>query len=97
MKRRNYVMLGIGVAGAMGIKTLLADEDKKDRILGRFEGVKEKAVSWWNRNKLEDCADTLEKAGHPDPHDIPDNKMVDEGAQYSVQYYSQKKIDEKDL
>ena len=28
-------------------------------------------------------------AGHPDPHDIQDNKMVDEGAMTSVQYYNE--------
>ena len=31
----------------------------------------------------------LTAAGHPDPHDIPDNKMVDEGAMTSVQYYNE--------
>ncbi|MBY0123386.1 hypothetical protein [Bacillus sp. S/N-304-OC-R1] len=32
----------------------------------------------------------VEKAGNPHPQDIEDNKMVDEGAVYSVQYYNQK-------
>lgn len=32
----------------------------------------------------------VEKAGNPHPHDIEDNKMVDEGAIYSVNYYNQK-------
>ena len=30
-----------------------------------------------------------EKLGHPDPHNIEDNKMVDEGAMYSVNYYNE--------
>lgn len=33
----------------------------------------------------------VEKGGHPDPHDIGDNKMVGEGAMYSVRYYNEKK------
>ncbi|WP_368929709.1 hypothetical protein [Bacillus pumilus] len=30
-----------------------------------------------------------EKAGHPDPLDIQDNKMVDEGAMTSVHYFNE--------
>jgi len=30
----------------------------------------------------------MQKAGHPDPHDIEDARMVGEGAQYSVDYYN---------
>lgn len=37
----------------------------------------------------------IEKAGNPDPHDIEDNKMVDEGSQYAVQYHDEKKDDSK--
>ncbi|RCK09633.1 hypothetical protein DT075_35985 [Bacillus licheniformis] len=33
----------------------------------------------------------VEKAGHPSPHDIEDNKMVSEGSMYPVQYYDEKK------
>ena len=32
----------------------------------------------------------IHKGGHPHPHDIEDNKMVDEGAMYSVQFYNDK-------
>lgn len=32
----------------------------------------------------------IKKGGNPHPHDIEDNKMVDEGAQYSVQFYNEK-------
>ncbi|MBM7652652.1 hypothetical protein [Neobacillus cucumis] len=32
----------------------------------------------------------IHKGGHPHPHDIEDNKMVDEGAMYSVQFYNEK-------
>ncbi|MFY4775420.1 hypothetical protein [Metabacillus sp. RGM 3146] len=37
----------------------------------------------------------IEKAGNPDPHDIEDNKMVDEGSQYAVQYHDDKKDESK--
>lgn len=32
----------------------------------------------------------IHKGGHPLPHDVEDNKMVDEGAMYSVQFYNEK-------
>ncbi|WP_413305314.1 hypothetical protein AA0X95_03270 [Bacillus sp. 1P10SD] len=32
----------------------------------------------------------IEKGGHPHPHDVEDNNMVSEGAQYSVQFYNEK-------
>lgn len=32
----------------------------------------------------------VDKAGHPDPQDIEDNKMVSEGSMYPVQYYDEK-------
>ncbi|AMA50929.1 MULTISPECIES: hypothetical protein [Bacillus] len=33
----------------------------------------------------------VDKAGHPHPEDIEDNKMVSEGSMYPVQYYDEKK------
>ncbi|MEH7299080.1 hypothetical protein [Neobacillus drentensis] len=32
----------------------------------------------------------IEKGAHPHPHDVEDNNMVSEGAQYSVQFYNEK-------
>ncbi|MCM3570516.1 hypothetical protein [Neobacillus mesonae] len=32
----------------------------------------------------------IEKGGHPHPYDLEDNKMVDEGAMYSVKFYNEK-------
>ncbi|PLS07973.1 hypothetical protein [Neobacillus cucumis] len=32
----------------------------------------------------------IQKGGHPHPQDVEDNKMVDEGAMYSVQFYNEK-------
>lgn len=32
----------------------------------------------------------IEKGGNPHPKDFEDNKMVSEGAQYSVQFYNEK-------
>ncbi|WP_181186288.1 hypothetical protein [Alkalicoccus urumqiensis] len=33
--------------------------------------------------------DYYEKVGHSDPEDLQDNSMVDEGAQFSVNYYNE--------
>lgn len=32
----------------------------------------------------------IEKCGNPNPYDTEDNKMVDEGAVYSVRFYNEK-------
>lgn len=32
----------------------------------------------------------VEKAGHPDPYDYEDTKMVEEGSMYPVNYYNKK-------
>lgn len=37
----------------------------------------------------------VDKAGHPHPHDIEDNKMVSEGSMYPVQYYDEKEVIKK--
>lgn len=39
----------------------------------------------------------VDKAGHPDPQDIEDNKMVSEGSMYPVQYYDEKRSNQKAL
>lgn len=31
----------------------------------------------------------IQKSGNPHPHDLEDNKMVDEGSQYGIQYFNE--------
>lgn len=90
MRKRGYVAFGLGVAGAMGLSTILSNKNQRNRIMNMYVTSKEAVVEWLCREKPEQCKDVIEKAGNPDPYDIPDNKMVDEGAMYSVHFYNKK-------
>ncbi|CAH0347136.1 hypothetical protein [Bacillus sp. V59.32b] len=81
-----YVLLGVGVAGV----SYLSVRNNRQKVTQAFQGLKEKTMKIWSRQKTEPEIPLLEKAGHPDPYDIPDNRMVDEGALFSVKYYNQK-------
>ncbi|GEL07937.1 hypothetical protein [Salisediminibacterium halotolerans] len=74
--------------GAAAVSYYLGDEE--NRV---------KAKQWYNRAKawaLNETEDETyeeymtEKVGHSHPEDIQDNTMVDEGAQFSVNYYNEK-------
>jgi len=52
-----------------------------------FNNTKSKVNAYIDAQKHQKS--DLTSAGHPDPHDIPDNNMVDEGAMTSVQYYNE--------
>lgn len=65
---------------------------------------KEKISQYVDRAKAEIRGETKEdedahlrsKVGHSDPEDLQDNRMVDEGAQFSVNYYNENLKDEED-
>ncbi|SFC79187.1 hypothetical protein SAMN05443252_106194 [Bacillus sp. OV322] len=80
-----YVWLGVGIAGA----SLLLSKSRRDKAVSFYRDIKDKAVSLWSRQQPP-VPDVLQKSGHPDPYDTGDNKMVDEGAMYSVNYYNEK-------
>jgi hypothetical protein len=81
-----FVLLGIGVAGA----TYVSLNNRKEKFVNTRNILKEKAMLFWPKQKPSACDSLLEKAGHPDPHDIGDNRMVDEGAMFSINYYNEK-------
>ncbi|WP_456274529.1 hypothetical protein [Bacillus sp. AK031] len=70
------------VGAAAGAGLMMSKKDNRVKMQNMMESLKHK---WKNRNK-EDFP--VEKAGHPYPEDVEDNKMVSEGAQTSVQYYN---------
>lgn len=86
-KMAPYVWLGLGVAGL----AYLSEKENRDKAMELMSDLKHRAVSFWCKQQPDACHDLLAKAGHPDPNDIPDNKMVDEGAMYSVKYYNEEK------
>jgi hypothetical protein len=82
-KKRSLALIGLGTGALVWlsfkpnrIKTKMKFKDMKRKI--RPQAI--------DRTQL-----PINKAGHPDPLDVGDNKMVDEGAMYSVNYYNDKK------
>ncbi|MFJ7679532.1 hypothetical protein ACIQXQ_15945 [Peribacillus sp. NPDC097198] len=78
---KNVVLLGVGVAGVSFLS-----KTNRGKAKNVWSSAKTKAMSFWNKRQSVDPL--IEKAGHPDPYDHEDSKMVDEGAMYSVNYYN---------
>ncbi|MDP4161928.1 MAG: hypothetical protein Q8906_03305 [Bacillota bacterium] len=74
-----YVFAGVGV----GALLWFAFKPNKESIQDFVQSIKQKVTSARATQGL-----PIEKAGHPDPHDIDDNNMVSEGAMYGVHYYN---------
>ncbi len=91
MKRSSYLAVGVGLAGALGVSTILKDKNKREQFMKMYDNSKNKIASLFMKGQEGEPKDLIEKAGHPDPYDIPDNKMVDEGAMTSVQYHNKVK------
>lgn len=79
-----YMLLGIGVAGA----TYLSSKDNREKAMGVLNLIKDKVIDFWCEQNPSACDDLIQKAGHPDPHDLEDTRMVGEGAMYSVDFYN---------
>ncbi|CAM3219440.1 hypothetical protein FITA111629_10675 [Filibacter tadaridae] len=83
-KRNNNLLLATIAAGAYAY---FSKKENRDKAQVAFSNVKTKVNSFVETQKLNRSTDT--KAGHSDPYDLQDNKMVSEGAQTSVHYYNQ--------
>ncbi|HET7580027.1 MAG TPA: hypothetical protein VFK33_12170 [Bacillales bacterium] len=75
-----YSMAGVAAAG-LGTY-LMKEKPLRIKLTNRSENHDENVFP-------------IEKAGHPEPDQIQDNKMVSEGAQFGVQYYDQMKKEKK--
>ncbi|MFS0781626.1 hypothetical protein [Bacillus sp. 1P06AnD] len=89
MKSRNYVAIGLGVASAVGVTTLLKNKETRNKVMNLYVDTKDKVIHLIGKGKPVTYSDVVQKGGNPDPYDIQDNKMVDEGAMYSVHYYNE--------
>jgi hypothetical protein len=76
-----FLWLGAGIVGVSFLSK------RSNKALNK---LKEKALLIWCKEQPEICHDLLMKVGHPDPYDMEDNRMVDEGAIFGVHYYNQK-------
>lgn len=81
----SYVMLGVGIAGVSMVST----KRNREKIVSAYSKMKTKALKFWQKQQSE-IDQLLEKAGHPNPYDIGDSRMIDEGSMTGIQYYNKK-------
>ncbi|MDY0943355.1 hypothetical protein [Priestia megaterium] len=89
--RQKALISGLAISTvSIGITTyLLKDKSNFDKIKGFIQSVKKAVPYKSSTQKL--ASFPIHKAGHPDPMDTEDNKMVSEGSMFPVQYYNEKK------
>ena len=83
-KKRNGILLATLAAGAYAY---FSKKENRDKAQVAVNNLVTKVDSFVQSKKAEYSDQT--KKGMPDPYDFSDSKMVDEGAQTSVQYYNQ--------
>ncbi|KMM63368.1 hypothetical protein ACH95_01590 [Bacillus glycinifermentans] len=87
--KKNVVSV-LTVSAVVGVASyMLKDQANRQKLKECLQNMKAKLPSL--PQKQDTASFPVEKAGHPHPHDIEDNKMVSEGSMYPVQYYDQKK------
>lgn len=79
---KSYLLVGAGLTSV----GLIAFNPSRHKLVSMTKNLKSRIVSF--NHKKSNLP--IEKAGNPDPEDIEDNKMVSEGAMYSVDYYNKK-------
>ena len=89
--RQKALISGLAISTvSVGITTyLLKDKSNVDKVKGFVRSVKKAIPYKSSTQKL--TSFPIHKAGHPDPMDTEDNKMVSEGSMFPVQYYNEKK------
>lgn len=89
--RQKALISGLAISTvSAGITTyLLKDKSNLDKVKGFVRSVKKAIPCKSSTKKL--TSFPIQKAGHPDPMDTEDNKMVSEGSMFPVQYYNEKK------
>ncbi|MFK4998596.1 hypothetical protein ACI2OX_18645 [Bacillus sp. N9] len=65
-----------------------SNQENRHKAIDMYESMKGKMRNIWGKDHQSNHDKMIEKAGNPDPYDIEDSKMVDEGAMYSVDYYN---------
>lgn len=84
-KSKNNSLLLAGLAA--GAYAYFSKKENRDKMTVAINNTKAKVNSFMEKQKHN--RSDLTTVGHPNPYDIPDNKMVDEGAMTSVQYYNE--------
>ncbi|WP_050182757.1 hypothetical protein [Domibacillus robiginosus] len=79
--------LGYFLAGAGAAAWWLSKEENRSKFDSWVSQAKQKLNG---ESQSPGGSFPVQKAGNPHPDDIPDNKMVGEGAQFAVDYYNKK-------
>ncbi|KYG32356.1 hypothetical protein [Alkalihalobacillus trypoxylicola] len=75
------------IAGAGAVTTVyLTDEERRERLKAKSKEMYHKVCALTNKKKGKT---SIKRMGNPDPYDIEDQRMVEEGALYSVQKYNE--------
>jgi hypothetical protein len=86
-KKQKNGGLGYLLVGAGAAAWWLSKEENRSK----FDGWMSQAKKKLNGESIpSDEKFPIQKAGNPHPDDIADNKMVEEGAQFAVDYYNKK-------
>ncbi|WP_062109858.1 hypothetical protein [Bacillus niameyensis] len=75
------IVIGLGASAAMW----LSSKTNRIKLQCSLKDLKRKFIPSPYKSK----SLPVTKGGHPHPTDIEDNKMVDEGAMYSVQFFNE--------
>lgn len=81
-KNKSLLLAGL----AAGAYAYFSKKENREKAVVAFNNTKSKVNAYIDSQKHQKS--DLTAQGHPDPHDTPDNNMVDEGALTSVQYYN---------
>jgi len=82
-KNKSLLLAGL----AAGAYAYFRKKENRDKAVVAFNNTKAKVNSYMEAQKHNNS--DLTETGNPDPQNIPDNKMVSEGAMTSVQYYNE--------
>lgn len=82
-KNKSLLLAGL----AAGAYAYFSKKENRDKAMVAFNNTKTKVNSYMESQKHN--RSDLTTVGNPDPRDIPDNNMVEEGALTSVQYYNE--------
>lgn len=74
---KTAIVIGLGASAALW----LSSKQNRNKLQDSWK-------NWHRTRKYENLP--IMKGGHPQPTDVEDSKMVEEGAMYSVQYYNEK-------
>ena len=90
MGLKRYAILGLGAAGYAYFK----NKDNRDKAMVAFNDSKVKVTDYIDKAK-QSINDYREK-DQSKAYDVEDRKMLDEGAQTSVQYFNEKQEKSKE-